>query len=99
MSETATKYAREQRRLCERCRDRKAKFQYRGTVRADRDHTLCFECFRAQREHNRAVSLSTAGEEPQLVSPFGAPRPLSTRQTAHRQAMLEHFERSAGRRY
>ena len=97
MSETATKHAREQRRLCERCRDRKAKFQYRGTVRSDRDHTLCFQCFRAQREHNRAVSLFTADEELHLVSPFGAPRPLSTRQTAHRQVMLEYFERSTGR--
>ena len=97
MSETAAKHAREQRRLCERCRDRKAKFQYHGTVRADRDHTLCFQCFRAQREHNRAVALA-GSEAPPLVSPFGAPRPLTARQTAHRRVMLEHFERSAMRR-
>jgi hypothetical protein len=94
MSETAMKHAREQRRLCEQCRDRKAKFQYRGSVRADRDHTLCFQCFRAQREHDRAVALSAGREAPPLVSPFGAPRPLTARQTAHRQVMLEHFERS-----
>jgi hypothetical protein len=98
MSESATKHAREQRRLCERCRDRKAKFQYRGTVRADRDHTLCFECFRAQREHHRAMSLFDSPDSPPGVSPFGPPRSLNTRQAAHRQTMLEHFERSAGRR-
>ena len=36
------------RRLCATCRERKARFKYRGEVRADRDHTLCFECYRGQ---------------------------------------------------
>ena len=34
--------------LCAACQERKARFRYRGEVRADRDHTLCFECHRAQ---------------------------------------------------
>ena len=43
------------RRLCTICRERKARFLYHGHVRADRDHTLCFECYRAER--NRVQSL------------------------------------------
>jgi hypothetical protein len=33
-------------------------FRYRGEVRADRDHTLCFRCYRAQVERARARRLS-----------------------------------------
>jgi hypothetical protein len=50
---TARHEDRKTRQMCERCRDRKARVQYRGHVRADRDHppslfelrrasTLCF---------------------------------------------------------
>jgi hypothetical protein len=45
------------RKLCQRCHERKARFQYRGIVRADRDHTLCFECYRSERERQRSRSL------------------------------------------
>ncbi len=42
-------------RLCVECREQPARFKYRGRVRADRDHTLCFRCFRAERDRQRAV--------------------------------------------
>jgi hypothetical protein len=47
--------------LCAGCRARKAKFRYRGEVRADRDHTLCFECYRAELNRVRALRLLTGG--------------------------------------
>jgi hypothetical protein len=96
MSATAAKHVKDYRRLCERCRDRKARFAFRRAVRADRHHTLCFACFRAQREHNRAVALADATPRP-LGSPFGQLRqPLTDRQTAHRQVMLDHLARRSG---
>jgi hypothetical protein len=36
----------------------RARFQHRGHVRADRDHTLCFRCFRAEVERARARRLN-----------------------------------------
>jgi hypothetical protein len=47
--------------LCVACRARRARFRYRGVVKADADHTLCFRCFRALknslRSRNPWVSL------------------------------------------
>jgi hypothetical protein len=57
MSSAAIHLSREIRKLCKRCWERKALFQYRGVVRADRHHTLCFECFRSERERRRASLL------------------------------------------
>jgi hypothetical protein len=57
MSSAAIHLSREIRKLCERCWQRKARYQYRGVVRADRHHTLCFECFRSERERRRAIML------------------------------------------
>ena len=51
---------REPRYQCAACRSRRALFRYRGEVRADRDHTLCFECFRSQLNCIRAVRLARA---------------------------------------
>lgn len=59
MSRASFAESREFRRRCESCRARKARFRYRGVVKADRDHTLCFECFRAQRDRLRARLLAT----------------------------------------
>ena len=33
------------------------RFRYEGEVRADRDHTLCFRCFRAEVNRARARGL------------------------------------------
>jgi len=58
MSSAAMHLSREVRKLCERCWQRKALFQHRGVVRADRHHRLCFECFRSERERRRARLLA-----------------------------------------
>jgi hypothetical protein len=74
--------------LCQRCRDRKARFRYRGVVCADRDHTLCFQCFRRERDRFRARRLA---ESQPLLSPFASHDELNDRQVAHRQRMLQHL--------
>lgn len=58
MSASALGHVRAVRRLCQGCAERKARFAYRGRVRADRDHTLCFECYRAERDRQRARRLA-----------------------------------------
>ena len=40
--------------LCVACRGRRALFRYRGVVKADADHTLCFRCFRALKNSLRS---------------------------------------------
>ena len=47
------------RHLCTSCGVHRARYQYRGFVRADRDHTMCFRCFRTERERQRARLLVT----------------------------------------
>ena len=42
------RFRRLPRHTCRSCEQHPAKFRYRGEVRADRDHELCFECFRAE---------------------------------------------------
>ena len=51
------------RTQCASCEQCKARFRYRGRVRADRDHTLCFECYRAQHNRARARQLTQSGAE------------------------------------
>ena len=92
--------------LCAACQERKAKFRYRREVRADRDHTLCFECYRSEVNRTRARRLAQGARpltadatSPLLTSPFGAqqtsigPAPDS-RQLAHRRRMLDHLQRT-----
>lgn len=79
---------RHDRHLCAACRERRAKFQYQGRVRADRDHVLCFQCFRAERERRRARQLVLP-----LVTRPPAVRPqLTPSEIQHRQRMLAHLE-------
>ena len=104
MSFAATHESKDVRRHCEACRNRRARFQHRGRVRADRHHTLCFACFRAERERQRARLLADATvAAPLAVQPDGhmesglgrivAVRPtLTDRQVAHRQAMLANLQ-------
>lgn len=86
MSMSAAHESKQLRRACESCRQRKARYQYRGVVRADRTHTLCFSCFRAERDRHRARLLAEP-RPPMLRSPFGSV--LTARQLAHRRRMLE----------
>jgi hypothetical protein len=82
MSSTARRrQSRQVKTLCVGCQQRKARFRYRGEVRSDRDHTLCFECYRGEVNRARARRLSGLALDP--------------RQMAHRQRMLEHLERVA----
>lgn len=60
MSLAAARTARRSRKTCQFCRARRARYRYRGAVRADRHHTLCFACFRAARERLRARVLAGA---------------------------------------
>lgn len=92
MSKTAIQESKQTRQLCQRCRDRKARFQHRGVVRADRDHTLCFECYRSERERRRARVLAEVEAPRPLRSPFRGDPVLSEREVAHRRVMLSHFE-------
>ena len=57
VSEVVECRSKQLRRLCALCHQRKARFQYRGHVKADRTHTLCFECFRAEENRQRASKL------------------------------------------
>ena len=50
----ARRLQRGRRHTCLECRVHRALFSYRGQVRADRDHSLCFRCFRAHVERLRA---------------------------------------------
>ena len=96
MSMAASHESKQLKQFCQRCRERKARFQYRGVVRADRDHTLCFECFRSERDRQRASRLASGGVTP-LRSPFPREMVLAPRDIAHRQAMLNHLQASRPR--
>ena len=52
---------RRRRRICRGCLQRRARFRYRGDVRADTDHELCFRCYRAVKN---ASPGSTADKVP-----------------------------------
>ena len=95
MSFTAARQSKRIRRSCQSCRARKARFRYRGRVSADRDHTLCFECFRSERERRRAQALTEVASPPPLRSPFLEAAALTGAQVAHRRRMLAHL--NAGR--
>jgi hypothetical protein len=86
------------RHLCAACQERRARFQYRGVVKADRQHVLCFQCYRAARERLRARQIGSGAlalERPAPARQPGAKRPLTPRQIEHRRAMLAHLERQA----
>lgn len=93
MSFSAAHESKAFRRNCQSCQERKARFQYRGAVRADRDHTLCFECYRSERERRRARMLADPDRARPLASPFAAAATLTDRNVTHRRAMLAHLRR------
>lgn len=100
MSFAAARELKRNRHACQSCRHRKARFSYRGSVRADRDHTLCFECYRSERERQRAKRRPEAPGSPPLLRPLlAAPAGLpGDRELAHRRIMLAHQERAAAAR-
>ena len=70
---------RRRRHVCIACLSRRALFRYRGEVRADRDHTLCFRCFRSEVERARARRLgevtTRAPLKMELARPVNHARP------------------------
>ena len=44
---------------CVECRRRRSLFRYRGVVKADSDHTLCFQCYRGLRDRLRGRRLTS----------------------------------------
>jgi len=50
--------SKQSRRMCTCCCERKSLYRYHGVVRADRHHTLCFECFRAAANRLRSRVLA-----------------------------------------
>ena len=93
MSASAFSHSKSDRKLCQSCRDRKARFAFRGRVKADRDHTLCFECYRGERERRRALALA------RLPSPGLAAKraTLTPSEVEHRRRMLMHMTGQAAR--
>jgi hypothetical protein len=77
---------------CQSCQERKARFRFRGVVKADRDHTLCFECFRSARDRRRAQALKNIPPPRPISRPFDVEPPLTERSRAHRQRMLAWLE-------
>ncbi len=53
--------------ICRECESRRALFRYRGIVKWDRYHTLCFQCYRRHLDRLRAASL--AAEKPARQQP------------------------------
>lgn len=45
------------RKLCLACARRRPRFRHRGVVKTDADHTLCFQCHRAQVQQARAALM------------------------------------------
>jgi hypothetical protein len=75
MSPTAVRrLSRSARHVCCGCRAQRARFRFRGVVRADRSHTLCFRCFRSERDRQRAQALAALITQYQTVSGLAAPR-------------------------
>jgi hypothetical protein len=48
---------RKQRKTCLDCQQRQARFRYRGKIKWDKDHSLCFACFRTVRDQVQAQQL------------------------------------------
>ena len=92
MSLSATREAKTDRPSCQRCHDRKARFQYRGAVKADRDHTLCFECYRSERERRRAHLLAEVPPAQPLPSTFPAAPRMTERNIAQRARIRRNLE-------
>ena len=86
MSSSAARQSKTERQLCETCRERKARFAFRGRFNADRDHTLFFQCYRAERDRRRSAMLAEV-KPAMLRAPFQ--QPLTGQEVAHRRRMLE----------
>jgi len=82
--------SRRNRRACQSCRIRNARFQRIGPGAAQRNDAVCLECFRAER-HRRAalVAEPPPPEPPPPAQCSPSPPALAERQLAHRRRMLD----------
>ena len=103
MSFSAAHESKQVRQICQSCHDRKARFQYRGIVKADRDHVLCFECYRSEVNRQRAPRLVPSVVDGLAAVPSALPlrspffpdaRQLTGAEVAHRRQMLAYLQRS-----
>lgn len=87
------------KRECEACRSRRARFRHRGVVKADASHTLCFQCYKAERDRLRARQLLVPRPAlPERAGPrpaWARPPALDEERLAHRMRMLAHLRRQA----
>jgi hypothetical protein len=47
------------KKACVFCHERRARYQYRGQVRWNRQHSACFRCFHSYSDRLRAASMAT----------------------------------------
>ena len=78
------KHTRKSRRTCQLCQQRPAKFAYRGHVKRDRQHVLCFACFRALTDshrlahpHHFSLNLAAARHRQHVDTVAGADAPTA----------------------
>ncbi len=57
---------------CRECESRRALFRYRGIVKWDRYHTLCFQCYRKHLDRLRATTMAM----PWIDLPMPSARPV-----------------------
>jgi hypothetical protein len=82
---------RESGRLRMGCGRRRARFQYRGVVKADQSHALCFECYRAERNRLRVRVMIGGG----WLAPLAAAAPSASKSIGDRAGLYMEL---AGRR-
>jgi hypothetical protein len=74
---------------CQACGQRRSRFFYRGAVRADRTHTLCFECYRKVVNQARARRLADALD----LLPLPSRLPGAANVHADREALYGELQR------
>lgn len=57
------------KKICIDCQNRRARFRYRGVIKWDKEHKLCFKCFRA--EANRFREVIRAEQSARMTNLFG----------------------------
>jgi len=75
-------------RLCQTCGERRAQYIRHGIVKADRTHTLCFECFRAERNRFRARRLAGDG----WLGPLASVLPPASKMVGDRAGLFADLE-------
>ena len=70
--------------MCVACGERRPLFSFRGAVKADRDHNLCFRCHRAEVNRLRARRWDVAVSDATIANP----RPQPSRAVCDRVALL-----------